>query len=192
MKLKLVPIIVLALLPSFAFANGFTRVTVESQNTAVPALLTLTSYTLEDGKLGISSFFQVAPGWAQAYAGPTWSPSKGRQLGMSLGLEQCDGSYGIRYAGFGWFMQGPVSGILVVETNNTLIKGLWYDAWLRTAITHGIEIGIHARRGAGSGVELHIEIPKTKLSAFATWMFMNQETWAFTPDTSLIGVFLTL
>lgn len=185
-------IVLFFLLPSIAVAGTFTKTVVESQNLGEPVLLTVLSFVPKTGKIGTSTFFQVAPGWAQATFGPTWSPAKGRQIGMRFGLEQRGKSYGLRYAGFGWFAQGPISGILIIEGNQTLLKGFWYDAWLRYSPTSQIAVGLHARRFAGSGMEIYITIPETKVSAYCAWLPLNQEEGTFNPTASLIGVALEL
>lgn len=195
--LPIVYLVLMAILASLmtaerAHADSFVRVGVETEDFRVPTLTNLTLHKFEESKFGISCFFQVTPGWGQAYAGPTWSPTKHLQLGVSAGAEQKGGVYAPRFASFLWFEYKTLSGIGIVEWNDTWLKEMWYNVQVRKKMSEHTALGIQSRRFLGTGLELRVEVPRISLTVFGAWLPIDIDGRRIRAERSIIGFDFTL
>ncbi len=107
--------------------------------------------------LGISYFLLVEPGWAEAYAGPTYAPVDWIQMGVSVGLETAKPA--LRGAGSLWLGHKKTSFLFLWEKG--FGKGnYWYKATLSYQAQPSLAIGLVAWRFTGIGPIFTYEIPK--------------------------------
>lgn len=144
-----------------------------------------------DSAFGVSSFFVVAGGYAEAYVGPTWSPTKWFGLELSLGVEQTDQGLGLRTALGAWFSQKPWSSLGTVEWS-PMTGDVWYDVSGLYAVSERIGVGVRVRRFVGTGPLVDFSLPKLPLEIWASWNPLNQETGELTPNRWLVGIALKL
>ena len=143
------------------FAGGYA----EERNVVKNGNVPLVAVSLADsirGSLGWYAWSQVGPTYAQAYVGPTVSPTTRLQVGVALGLEQAASNE--RFGSFVWLGAGRWSLLGVYEDGGSgpfrkavgrcrfgpTQIGLWYDNYL------------------GAGPYLETAIPNTPLTLWGT------------------------
>lgn len=123
---------------------------------------------------GISYFLLVEPGFAEAYAGPTYSPADWIQIGVSAGIEQTKPYF--RGAGSLWLGYKKTSVLFLWEKG--FGKGnFWYKGTLSYQATPLVNIGLCAWRFHGFGPIFTYEIPKSdvKLWVMPAYDFENSD-----------------
>lgn len=95
--------------------------------------------------LSVSGTAVVAPGYAEMYLGPTWSPMKILSLGVAAGIETSDSPW--RLAGTVTISHGKSWGIGIVEYGGS---GLWYKGLVTYSFGH-VSVGAIAQRFDGIG-----------------------------------------
>jgi hypothetical protein len=116
-------------------------------------------------KVGAYIWAQSGPGYSQVYGGPTVSPKPWLQVGGALGVERSGHNTSLRVGGFVWLGKNRVSNITLIEGGGS---GFWYKNQTSLKISKGITTSLINQRFAGTGPELEIPIPKTKLSVRAS------------------------
>ncbi len=124
-------------------------------------------------KIGISGFALMTKDWAEAYAGPTYSPAGWVSASMSFGGQQHEGKVTPRYATSLWMGGGerlPFQFLGFFEGDGSL-AGAWYDAKALYSPLSWLSLGVHGRRfvGIGPRVEINAPIPGMPVTVWATW-----------------------
>lgn len=130
------------------------------------------------GTIGIEAFGLVTDGWAEAYAGPTWSPIPQLTIGLSVGIET-GGETLPRFATSLLVNYDAFSFIGSVEFNTKSFNGqqtsLWYRLVATGAVTDWMKLGVEWRRFAGLGPHVAVKIPETPVGLWVSWMPLEPE-----------------
>ena len=118
-----------------------------------------------NGKIGAYVFGQSGPGYSQVYGGPTYMPKPWVQVGGALGIEKSGDKVSPRVGGFVWVGKGRLSSLVLLEGAGS---GFWYKSQTTIKLPKGVTASVINQRFAGTGPELEIPIPKTKLSVRAS------------------------
>lgn len=127
-------------------------------------VLTLINFT-GNGKVGGYIWAQSGPGYSQVYAGPTYAPKSWVQVGGAFGIEKSGDKVSPRVGGFVWVGKGRLSSLVLLEGAGS---GFWYKSQTTIKLPKGVTASVINQRFAGTGPELEIPIPKTKLSVRAS------------------------
>ncbi len=194
MRKFLQPLTVLVYLCASLTATAQTRGFGELQSATPKAFksLTVDSYLTHklDSHWSVSSFFLTTAGWAEAYAGPEWSPTDWMTLGLSVGMEQGVEGFDLRTAYSLWLGHDKVSFLGIVEAGKVAYSGddsaLWYDLALKYKVLPYLTIGLKDRRPSGVGPLAEVTVGKATL--WASWAPLASEKAKFDPKNSLFGV----
>ncbi len=114
-------------------------------------------------KIGISFFSLVsANGWAEAYFGPTFSPTKNSQLSFSAGIETGGNNFRMGMSAFVAF-QPRITFLLVAEKGDGR-DNYWYHSQLMKNWSK-VSSGLMIRRFAGMGPRVEFKI----YEGFSLW-----------------------
>lgn len=119
--------------------------------------------------LSVSGAAVVAPGYAEMYLGPTWSPSKTLSLGVAAGIETAEDPW--RVAGTVTVSHDKFWGIGIVEYGGS---GLWYKG-LATYRVGLVSFGALAERFDGIGPRIGVSYKGFELSAAPLFDFEAKE-----------------
>jgi len=148
-----------------------------------------------DDKHGVFAFFLVMGSWAEAYAGPTWSPNEVVSLGMYVGGEQGPEGFKPRYAASLWTGEGALSFSAGLEVNNDSFRGddsgIWYQLDFRYRVNRWLTVGLKNRRphGVGPAVELKL---LNELAFYTSWMPIASEKADWQPKMLIFGIHASL
>ncbi|QQS23285.1 hypothetical protein IPM19_01830 [bacterium] len=146
--------------------HGYVEPEVDSTGTArVKAFVTYGGKT----KLGAYCWGQTSEGYSQVYCGPTYSFSKGVQVGVAVGAETVKNS--LRKAGFIWTGKGRFANLLVVESGGS---GHWYRNQASYQASKAVSLSITSQRFSGTGPRVDVTLPKTSLSVGGEYHFATQ------------------
>lgn len=146
------------------------------------------------GKLGMSAFALVVPGWAQVYAGPTYAPKDWLVLGVSGGVEQvANGNLGLRFATSAWAGYKKFSLLAIGEFNPDSFtgdtSGVWFDLTPRYQAAPWLTLGAKWRRGVGAGPLVELALPtKPSGTIWFSWMPGEPERLIGHGGRMLLGV----
>lgn len=182
-------------IPAIAFAGSSVELVLQPDSSAThPSGNLLLSKTFDNG-LGVSAFAQVTEGWAQTYAGPTWTPVQWLELGLSAGFEQTAGSkLGLRFGSSVWAGYKSFSFLGLAEFNPQALagddSGVWFDLTPKYQTNSWLTIGAKYRRLVGLGPMFEIS-PTTSTTIWLNWSPIDPEKGdgnTVHPDRFLIGV----
>lgn len=117
-------------------------------------------------ELGTFLFLLVSKKWAQAYIGPTYSPSSWLQVGAGLGLEQADNP--TRFGGFVYMSRGCYSLLAIYEDGG---GGHWYKSELNIKATGWLGAGAIVQHMLGVGPRIELSIPRTPVMIWAAPLY---------------------
>lgn len=132
---------------------------------------------------GVSAFVLATDGWAQAYAGPTFTTG-GATFGVAAGFQQSPEGLRERFAASLIWAAGPITTVAFFEDD--LDNNWWYN--LRSTYAIGnVGLGLHGRRFVGSGCTAHYMLGSYQI--WGSWMPWDPElsveaAW----DRGLVGV----
>ncbi len=170
MKNFLLAFVVSVSLASPVFAQSSTSFWVEEQNIvsdsgSSPWINGLVSHKLDE-KLGIYAWFQIGEGWAQAYVGPTYSPSSWLQVGAGVGLEQADNPE--RFGTFVWMGRGRCSLLSLYEDGG---GDHWYKSEFNVKATGWLGAGAIVQHMLGVGPRVELNIPGTPVMVWGAPLY---------------------
>jgi hypothetical protein len=149
-----------------------------------------------NNRFGVSAFSLLTGTWGELYAGPTFKPSKGTNLGLSLGGEQGVGSrIAPRYAlsatvqGEGLFLN------CATEANNGAVtgkddSGFWYNVVATYSPTKALALGLQLRRPDGLGPRISWKMGP--IQTWVSWTPLLPETGEWRPGRFISGIQLFL
>jgi hypothetical protein len=180
--------VLFTLIATTTLADGFTEIQMPTDVTAITMDGGVTTSLTEEWGLGV--FFLVTRAWAEAYVGPSFSPTTWIQLCLQAGIQQAGDGVEPRFALSAWVGGGAFSMFSIVEFDLNGSDGLWYDMTPRWNATDWLDIGIKARRFVGIGPMVDVAIPTTPARVWVAWMPLDPESEKFTADQGLVGVAL--
>ncbi|MFH1286209.1 MAG: hypothetical protein ABII02_00465 [Candidatus Magasanikbacteria bacterium] len=130
------------------------------------------------GTLGVEGFALVSDGWAELYAGPTWTIIPELTIGLFAGMETGPETLPrfattviVNYEEFSFFG--------AVEFNTRSFDGeqtgLWYRLVATGSATSWLKVGVEWRRFAGLGPHVAVKIPETPVGLWVSWMPLEPE-----------------
>lgn len=132
-----------------------------------------------DSNFGAAGYFWLEKTWVEAYAGPTYIPVDGLQIGAHLGAEQMADEMFLRYALTLFANYGSTAFAGVIDWNNHLWEGddscIWFDVVERVNVWRWFDIGARVRRGAGAGPYAQFFDGGTNLTIWAAYLFFEPE-----------------
>lgn len=146
------------------------------------------------GKLGMSGFVLVVPGWAEGYVGLTGAPTSWLEFGGSVGVEQtANGNLGLRFATSVWAGYQKFSVLGIAEFNPASFtgdtSGVWFDLTSRYQATPWLTFGAKWRRGVGAGPLVELASPtKPSVKIWISWMPTEPEKLDGHASRVLMGV----
>ncbi len=145
--------------------SGWAELEVQSkgseQKTQVATLINFAG----NGKVGGYIWAQTRPGYSEAYAGATCSPKSWLQVGAAVGVEQSGDATSPRVGGFVWIGNDRFSNLTLLEGAGS---GFWYKNQTSLTLPKGVTASLISQRFTGTGPEIEIRVPKTKLSVRAS------------------------
>ncbi|MBI2064184.1 MAG: hypothetical protein HYT66_00515 [Candidatus Yanofskybacteria bacterium] len=170
MKNFLLTVVVLVLLASPAFAQSSTSLWVEGQIISSDGEISPWTNSLVsrkfDEKLGMFVLSQNGERWAQAYVGPTYSPSSWLQVGAGLGIEQADNP--VRLGSFVWMGRGRYSLLSIYEDGGS---GHWYKSELNIKAAGWLGAGAIVQHMLGVGPRVELNIPRTPVMVWGAPLY---------------------
>ncbi len=181
-----IPFVALAALFLFSSAaEADTSFTVEpivaiTKKKSDPSIDGTFTRTFEKSPFGLSGFWWVTGGFAEAYAGPTYAPKPWLTIGTGVGLEQNarftnpQGRYAINFnaTSLREFAKTEITGSLEMNTATFSgdVSGVWYDVLATLTMHPNFTFGARGRRFIGFGPFVQMNIPElhTKM-----WMFLG-------------------
>ncbi len=141
--LFLVALVIVTILPVWA-----AETTVGVQDNLETGGLTLDVFTTKSISTETGLFFYAlgCEGYAEAYAGATWSPRPFIQLALGYGVEQANPSN--RVGGWLWLGEGKLSFIHLFEDGGS---GPWHKTELDYQLTPSVKIGLVDKTTWGNG-----------------------------------------
>ncbi|OGE77901.1 MAG: hypothetical protein A2751_02550 [Candidatus Doudnabacteria bacterium RIFCSPHIGHO2_01_FULL_46_14] len=115
-------------------------------------------------RIGTFVWFQIDPGYAQAYGGLTWSPKPWVQFAGGPGLEQAKKS--ARVGGYVWLGKGKTAFLFVPEYGGS---GFWAKAEFNQSVGKRFGIGAISERYKGTGPKAEVNISKLKFWGAPLW-----------------------
>ncbi len=146
----------------------------------------LISFTPANSRWGGSAWMQYDKGYAQFYAGPTFSPAPWIQAGLGAGMERYESVRAIRWGSFLWLGYGRCSAITIYEDSHN--SGYWYKSMIMADIGKGFVLGGMVQRYAGFGPRIEFNIPKTPLTIWASFL----HDWKTNHENIMVGGKLNL
>ena len=130
--------------------------------------------------LGASAFVMVTEGWAEFFAGPTWSPVDWVELGLAVGGEQIPDGIGLRLEASVWAGFGDFSFLGIVEFNPDSFTGdglgVWFDLTPKFKPLKWLAVGFKFRRPVGVGPLLELSTPSSpSVTAWLCWAPLDPE-----------------
>lgn len=153
-------------LPAFA-AEPFILIGSEnriSEEGFVPRAKAIVDVGIVD-HFSITTTFVVSPGYAEAYIGPTWSPTKSFSLGVAGGMETTDAPW--RAMVYASLRADNLSLLGIVEYGGT---GLWYKAVASYGIGP-VSVGALVQRFDGAGPRVGVSYGDFELWAAPLYDF---------------------
>jgi hypothetical protein len=115
-----------------------------------------------DERWGWFAFTEAKQTYAQAYAGPTYSPKKWLQVGLGIGLEQDQNP--LRVGGFLWAGHGRYSLLTIQEHGGS---GRWYRTEANFQALERLGLGAMHQKGYGLGPRIQFQIPRSPIVLWA-------------------------
>lgn len=106
---------------------------------------------------GASLWFLATDNYWEVYAGPTWSPRKWIEVGVSAGLEKDTHPWRVEQSL--WLGHGRVSGLLILEEGGS---GLWYKATADYQVSKRLSAGYLDQRFKGRGPEIEYKAGRVR------------------------------
>ena len=137
----------------------------------------------EGRPFGWYAFGQIHPGWAQAYAGWQWFLTPAFSLHAAAGFQQADGERWREQVNLGFGLDNDDIDFWVdIEADGRLFRGngsaLWYEVAVMKKSKGRTSLGLHARRGFGTGP--HVDFrpgDRLPIRLSASWLPFSQEPW---------------
>lgn len=132
----------------------------------------------EIGTIGIEGFSLITEGWAEAYAGPTYTPIPQLTIGFFVGMETSTETLP-RFAAevivsHEWF---AFFGAVEFNSDSFDVQqtGLWYKVVATATTTDWLRIGLEWRRFAGLGPHIDVTVPGVPLEFWVSWTPIEPE-----------------
>ena len=141
--------------------SGWAELEVQSKGSEQKAQVATLINFAGNGKVGGYIWAQTRPGYSEAYAGATCSPKSWLQVGAAVGVERSGDATSPRVGGFAWIGKDRFSNLTLLEGAGS---GFWYKNQTSVSLPKGVTASLISQRFAGTGPEIEIRVPKTKLS----------------------------
>ncbi len=153
--------------------NAQTHFSVESQNLIVsesvtPIITTFMTHGFVNSRLGIFVWSFTNKYWAEAYAGPTYSPTSFIQAGIGSGLEQADGLW--RVGGFIWIGNKKFQALTLLEKGTS---GRWHRIIANYNLSKWLGIGGITERFLGTGPRIQFAVPHLPVQIWTAKLYLN-------------------
>jgi hypothetical protein len=116
--------------------------------------------------VGTFAWFQVDENYAEAYAGPSFSPKPWLQFGAGAGVEQT--AHPLRLGSFIWAGNQRVQFLFMGEG---LGSGWWYKSECNWNASKKLGLGLMTERFKGTGPRIQYSMPHTPLTVWSAFLF---------------------